>query len=204
MAPSTPVPVTTLLLDADGVIQHNQRLISHLERLLEGRASMAQLMDAEQRAIVGTEDLREVLAQFVAEHEVPHTADELLAVWCDTEPDTEALDLVRCVRAAGTPVYLATNQQPVRGQWMLDTLGYQDIFDGLFASFQMGVAKPDPAYFEHIVEVLAIDPAHTLFIDDLTANVEGARAAGLQAAWHERTSGVRDLECILTEHGVRF
>lgn len=204
MAPSTPVPVTTLLLDADGVIQHNQRLISHLERLLEGRASIRQLLDAEQRAIVGTEDLREVLAEFVDTHHIPHGADEFLDVWCDTEPDAAALDLVRRVRDAGTPVYLATNQQPVRGQWMLDTLGYQNHFDGLFASFQMGVAKPDPAYFHHIIDALGIDPAHTLFIDDVTANVEGARAAGLQAAWHEHTSGVQDLQCILTEHGVRF
>lgn len=202
--PAPTTPVTTLLLDADGVVQHNPRLIANLTRMLDGHASIEELLTAEQRAIVGTEDLHDVLAEFVAAHGIEHDAGEFVEVWRDTEPDDEALALVRRVRAAGTPVYLATNQQPVRGQWMLDTLGYQDIFDGIFASFRMGVAKPDPAYFHHIVDDLGIDPAATLFIDDVPENVEGARSAGLQAAWHDRTTDAQDIARILREHGVRF
>ena len=45
----------------------------------------------------------------------------------------------------------------------------------------VGVNKPDPRIFEHLVERFEIDPAAALFIDDSQANVEAARAFGLSA-----------------------
>jgi glucose-1-phosphatase len=56
-------------------------------------------------------------------------------------------------------------------------------FDGIFSSHQMGLRKPEPLAFAHICQVLQRPPASILFFDDLLLNVEGARAAGLQAVW---------------------
>lgn len=54
-------------------------------------------------------------------------------------------------------------------------------FDRIFASYQMGLRKPERAAFDHICQALALGPASILFFDDLPANVEAARNAGLQA-----------------------
>jgi len=51
----------------------------------------------------------------------------------------------------------------------------------LFVSHEMRLRKPDRAAFEHIAREIAVEPACILFFDDLAANVEGARAAGMQA-----------------------
>ncbi|WP_313146658.1 HAD-IA family hydrolase [Stenotrophomonas sp.] len=51
----------------------------------------------------------------------------------------------------------------------------------VFCSADFGLRKPQPAVFQHVLDVLQVAPAHTLFVDDLFANVRGARAAGLHA-----------------------
>ena len=52
----------------------------------------------------------------------------------------------------------------------------------LLCSGQFGVRKPDPRVYTAAVERLGHPAATTLFLDDVAANVDGARRAGLQAA----------------------
>lgn len=55
-------------------------------------------------------------------------------------------------------------------------------FGQVFASHQMGLRKPDARAFRHVTDALGVAPGEVLFFDDLPANVEAARACGLQAA----------------------
>lgn len=195
--------ITTLLLDADGVVQSNLALYGRIEALLEGKATFWDASPVEQRGLTGELDVAVELQRFLDERGIDLESRVLLDAWCYTEPDPEAFALVNAVRSHGTPVYLATNQQPVRGGWMRATLGYERHFDDLFFSHELGVAKPDPRFFEAILARVGADPASTLFVDDHEANVDGARRAGLHAEWHERTSGASDLARILEGYGVR-
>jgi len=54
-------------------------------------------------------------------------------------------------------------------------------FDVLVWSFQLGIAKPDPAIYRHTLAQLGTLPEETLFIDDKIENVEAARVLGIQA-----------------------
>ena len=54
-------------------------------------------------------------------------------------------------------------------------------FDVLVWSCQVGVVKPDPAIYRHTLTELGTPPEETLFIDDKLANIEAARALGMQA-----------------------
>ncbi|MBI0320704.1 HAD-IA family hydrolase [Streptomyces javensis] len=51
----------------------------------------------------------------------------------------------------------------------------------VFCSADFGLRKPAPAVFLRTLEALGVAPSRTLFVDDLFANVRGARAAGLHA-----------------------
>ncbi len=55
----------------------------------------------------------------------------------------------------------------------------------------LGVRKPDPAAFLAATDMLACMPARTLFVDHLFRNVQGARAAGLQADTAHHTQSLR-------------
>jgi putative hydrolase of the HAD superfamily len=54
-------------------------------------------------------------------------------------------------------------------------------FDVLVWSYQLGIAKPDPAIYRHTLAELGTLPEETLFIDDKRENVEAARALGIRA-----------------------
>ncbi|MBX2825335.1 MAG: HAD-IA family hydrolase [Gammaproteobacteria bacterium] len=76
----------------------------------------------------------------------------------------------------------------------LDEMGLEDKFEHYFASHLMGLAKPDPAAFERVLERLDTDPGRILFFDDNQLNIDGAREMGLQA---ELTQGFEAvLDCL--------
>ena len=74
--------------------------------------------------------------------------------------------------------------------------------DGAFYSCALGVAKPDPAYFAAVLDLLALPPERVLLVDDNPANVAAARSVGLAAeAWSCREDPAL-LRAHLARHGV--
>jgi putative hydrolase of the HAD superfamily len=56
-----------------------------------------------------------------------------------------------------------------------------DEFDVLVWSYQLHMAKPDPAIYRHALSELGTKPEETLFLDDKRVNVEAAQALGMKA-----------------------
>ncbi len=54
-------------------------------------------------------------------------------------------------------------------------------FDVLVWSYQLRMAKPDPAIYRYALEKLGTHPEETLFIDDRQENIETAKALGMKA-----------------------
>lgn len=54
-------------------------------------------------------------------------------------------------------------------------------FDVLVWSFELGMAKPDPAIYRHTLERLGTESHETLFVDDKRENIDAARALGMLA-----------------------
>jgi putative hydrolase of the HAD superfamily len=47
------------------------------------------------------------------------------------------------------------------------------------------MVKPDPAFYQLLIDKYQLDPARCVFIDDLETNLEGARAAGMHTILFE-------------------
>lgn len=191
-----------MLWDADGVLQHAR--VGWFERLTAiGGAGFADaVFEAELAPLRGERPFRDAVAEVLQGRSLGISADEVLALWDDIDVDSAAFELVGQVRAAGTPCYLATNQQDHRVRFMRETLGYDEHFDGAFYSSELGAMKPAPAYFEIVLEKLGIDAAATVFIDDNAANIETASTLGIRAHRHDPAAGVPGLRRILREAGV--
>ena len=54
-------------------------------------------------------------------------------------------------------------------------------FDVLVWSFQLLMAKPDPAIYHYTLQKLGAQPEETLFLDDKLVNVQAAQALGMKA-----------------------
>ena len=60
-------------------------------------------------------------------------------------------------------------------------MGFGSRVERIFASGQMGVAKPAVAYFEAVTEYLEVSPGNMLLVDDTAKNIEIAKHLGWQA-----------------------
>ncbi len=65
-------------------------------------------------------------------------------------------------------------------------------FDLLVWSCEVGVVKPDPAIYRHMLAELKTRPEETLFIDDKLPNIEAARALDIQAIQFSSVERLRD------------
>jgi putative hydrolase of the HAD superfamily len=72
-------------------------------------------------------------------------------------------------------------------------------FDVLVWSYQLRMAKPDPAIYRHLLRELGTRPEETLFLDDKLVNVEAAQALGMNAI---QFSTVDRLRADLTAAGL--
>jgi putative hydrolase of the HAD superfamily len=73
------------------------------------------------------------------------------------------------------------------------------VFDAVYASHLLGVAKPDPAFFVHILKAEGWTAAQTMFIDDRADNVASARSLGLAGHVYQDFSAFRQWVLSLLE-----
>jgi len=78
-------------------------------------------------------------------------------------------------------------------------LPFSSSLDPIIVSYEVGVMKPEPAFYDALLERSGVPTANILFVDDLVANIEGAEAAGMIG--HQFTSK-RNLEIALAELGI--
>jgi putative hydrolase of the HAD superfamily len=84
--------------------------------------------------------------------------------------------------AAGVPTAILSNM--ARDTWELLAPRFAHV-EHLTLSFEIGVAKPEPAIYLRCLESLGVEPAEALFVDDRRENVEAARALGMEAVLFE-------------------
>jgi putative hydrolase of the HAD superfamily len=65
-------------------------------------------------------------------------------------------------------------------------------FDVLVWSYQLLMAKPDPAIYLHVLKELRVAPEEALFIDDKLVNIEAAHALGMQAIQFTNVEKLRE------------
>jgi epoxide hydrolase-like predicted phosphatase len=69
--------------------------------------------------------------------------------------------------------------------------GLEQAVDIIFISAEEGLAKPDPRLYQLVAQRLGVRPSEVVLVDDFSANVEGARAAGWEAIHYRSGLDVR-------------
>jgi epoxide hydrolase-like predicted phosphatase len=62
--------------------------------------------------------------------------------------------------------------------------GWDQMFDAIVISGEVGMRKPEPAIFHHTLELLDVRPEEAVFVDDLRVNVAAATDLGLVGVLH--------------------
>ena len=202
-------PPRVVLWDADGVLQQaphgweaSLRPALARHRLRDVDAFLAESLEAERPALTGRVRWLEVLPGLLERWGIPDAYDDVLRVWLSIEPVPGVRGLVTGLRDAGVRCCLATNQDAHRASYMRAELGYDDLLDECFWSHELGLAKPDPAYFAAILDRLDVSADEVFFVDDNAANVHAARSVGLDAEVWSRDEELAALHAHLARRGL--
>ena len=126
----------------------------------------------------------EVLARFIAK--APEVETEIRKVWGHVFETIHERPYppqwIQALKKRGFGVYYLSNYS-WRGckdtKEILDT--FVPLMDGGIFSCEVELIKPDPAIYRTFVEKFGLRPEECLFVDDIPANVEGARSIGMRA-----------------------
>ncbi|MBN9088465.1 MAG: HAD-IA family hydrolase [Reyranella sp.] len=137
------------------------------------------------------EVLRGRLDLYVALHEyfegkgLADRLEEFVAYWFERDAviDRELLaDADAWRRRTGGKVFAASNQEHHRAAHLRDRAGLGGHFDEIIYSAALGVCKPERVFFTTAQARMGVTAAQSiLFVDDNTANVDGARICGWRA-----------------------
>jgi len=95
-------------------------------------------------------------------------------------PRFEMVDAVRFCKARFKTAAL-TNNFVATGRERRDDAPplYDGLFDVIIESSKVGVRKPDPRFYELACRALDVEPAESVFLDDLGINLKPARHMGM-------------------------
>jgi putative hydrolase of the HAD superfamily len=100
----------------------------------------------------------------------------------------EMVDIVAQLKATGVRTGLLSNS------WgnTYPRAGWDDLFDVVVISGEVGMRKPEPQIFVYAADRLGVPITECVFVDDLSPNVEAAQALGLRAILHRSYAETRD------------
>ena len=194
--------IDTLIIDLDGVVRHwdSAHFASTVESFgvtreqFAAEAFEAALYEQAMTGVITAEEWdaeigRRVNARYGCNPKAVAAAFATM-VW---SIDEDVLALVQRVREAGKAMVALFSNASTRLEADLESCGADAAFDVIFNSARLGLAKPDPEAFRTVARALGTEPERCLFVDDTGPNVEGARAAGMQAEVFRDVAGLRSL-----------
>lgn len=99
----------------------------------------------------------------------------------------ERLKMLRRMRMAGFRIFVLSNTNPVMFNTWIDRAFRQeggtvnDYFDGVVASYEELMCKPDVELFRTVIRRYGLNPSETLMLDDSDKNCRAAAEAGTHA-----------------------
>lgn len=125
-------------------------------------------------------------------HLVP-LVDEYVAGFARTltGPVAGSAELVAELRGAGLRLVGLTNWSAELFEHAGAAAPATRLMDDVVVSGRVGLAKPDPAIFEHLIATCDVDPARAVFVDDSAPNVATAAALGFRTVLFTTTPALR-------------
>lgn len=193
--------IKAILFDADGVLVTGKKFADHLldDLHLTSEKTAPFFKGPFKECLIGKADLKEAIAPYLPQWGWDKSVEEFLIYWFGSEHhiNEPLMTCIRSLREKGIKCYVATNQEKYRVLYIQDYMKLKPEFDGFFASNEIGVCKPDEAFYHHILNRLRIKPEEILFWDDTQGNVDAAKRLGMNAEFY---SGFEDFKLKMKDY----
>lgn len=95
-------------------------------------------------------------------------------------PLPEGIRLFEIAKKQGLKLYILSNMSHDFYEHLVESYPFLQEFDGSVYSCHFNLAKPDLAIYKTVLNQYNLDPAETLFIDDIPENIAAAESLGIQ------------------------
>lgn len=107
------------------------------------------------------------------------TAEEFHEAWRKIfTPNQPMWQCAHSLAAQGHRLILFSNINGIHSPWIFKNFPDFSIFHGAILSYETGFIKPQPEIYHHAIERFSLNPSETLYIDDMTQNIETGRELG--------------------------
>jgi putative hydrolase of the HAD superfamily len=127
-------------------------------------------------------------------------ADKITAeFFAGDRADQTLLNFLRSLRPECKVCLVSNAWSGLREYITLNEFG--DVFDYMVISAEVGLMKPDPRIYHLALEEVNALPEESVFLDDMPANVDGARAVGMSGIhFTQPDKALEELKLILRNH----
>lgn len=158
-------------------------------------ATGSNLIHALERGEITGAQFEQRLALELTRHGSPVDPEGLiLRMFGGLAPSESMLGLVAQVKAAGLRTAVLSNS------WANDypRQGWDELFDVVVISGEVGMRKPEPRIYHHVLALVGLAPGEAVFVDDIAANVTAAVEVGMVGVVHHSFEQTADeLEALL-------
>jgi len=119
------------------------------------------------------------------------TYEEFALLWSDIFTPIEPMVALAESLKNRLPRLILSNTNAIHMDYVFEHYPFLQDFDAHVLSHEVGLLKPDPAIFQHALRTSGLTAARTVFLDDIAANAEAARHAGMQAIHYQNPDQAR-------------
>jgi putative hydrolase of the HAD superfamily len=134
----------------------------------------------------GRADLKEKIAPYLVKWGYKGSVNDFLEYWFKGESNTdkEVLKIVKDLRTKGIKCFIATRQEKYRKEYLLNTVGLKNDFDGIFCTCDIGYDKWEKGYWDFVFRELDATPEEIIFFCDSQKNVDNSQKLGVKAYFY--------------------
>ncbi len=108
-----------------------------------------------------------------------------------------AVDWIKKLKEKGFSVYCLSNFSEKIERECKKGLVFREFMDGGLLSWNVKLIKPDPAFYQLLLDKYSLIPEESVFVDDLPANIEAGKKLGIHGIVFETPEQVwKELEAL--------
>lgn len=150
----------------------------------------------------GVMPLEEIIAGFRSA--APEYAGEIDRFWQDVSGLVRPYDFseewLRGLHERGYKIYLLSNYSEIMWNLHSKGFGFLKFTDGMIISYDVKLIKPDREIYNALTDKYGLDPAESVFLDDMPENTAAARELGFSTVTvGKHSEAAAELERLLAQ-----
>jgi putative hydrolase of the HAD superfamily len=175
--------IKAIIFDLGGVVMHGgfEAFINHYCAQCFTPAGKKKIMELERQLNLGEISEHEFYRQMRDELKVHMTQKQMhdIIVKKMTE-DAELLDFIPKLKNQKIALFSNTLGHIATEVLKKRHVPVKKLFDKVFLSHKIQMAKPDAGAYQHVLLKLGVKPHEALMVDDRESNIKGAKKIGMQ------------------------